>query len=297
MDLTQLWKTKVSWRRQQALLDARVRLRGIADPKRPVPELVVIGAQRCGTSSLYKWLEQHPDVAPSVRKETEYLSYRHPRGEAWYRGHFPSRLRRAAHGLRGRPLLTFEASPYYLFHPLAAARAAALVPDVRLVVLLRDPTERAWSHYQHQRRLRQEDLGFAAALDQEEERLAGEEERLAAEPGYDSVAHRRYGYVARGRYAGQLARWLVHYPRERLLVLRSEDLYGDSAGTYARVLVHAGLAPFDATFHNASRAVGDHAEPMARELRTRLDAALAPEVAALEALLGTSMGWTGPQAP
>src|SRR5205807_1568131 len=120
--------------------------------------------------------------------------------------------------------------------PLAPSRAASTVPDAKLIALLRDPVARAFSHWQHNASRGLETMGFEDALDAEAARLLGEEERLAAESSYRSDAHRLWSYASRGQYAEQLERWLGQYPKDRLLVLRSEDLYEQPAETHSRVL-------------------------------------------------------------
>lgn len=249
----------------------------------------MIGAQRSGTSSLYKWLEGHPDVAASVRKEVEYFSTEHWRGESWYRAHFASRARHAWARRRGHDLLAFEATPDYLFHPLAPARAAALVPDAKLVVLLRDPARRAVSHYEHERRHQLEKLSFDEAIEREESRIAPDITRLETEPDHPVKTLRRYSYLARGRYAEQLERWLAHYGRDQLFVVRSEDLYDDPRATFAAITRFLGLrdrAP--RSFRNQSTALGTEASP-AHEARLR--AYFRPHNERLYELLGRDLGW------
>ena len=215
---------------------ARMRYRTPTGGWRVLPDALVIGAQRGGTSALYRNLRAHPAVAPSFRKEVEYFSRYYSRGERWYRAHFGLAI--------GRRRLNFEATPDYLFHPLAAERAAATVPDARLVVLLRNPVDRAWSHFQHMVRLGYESLGFADALDAEGERCTADLDQLMAEPDHNPKALLRFSYIARGHYADQLSRWFAHYPRERFLILRSEDVFADPAKEYGRIFDFLQLPPW-----------------------------------------------------
>src|SRR5690606_121408 len=120
----------------------------------------------------------------------------------WYRGHFDLKSRFEAGN--GSPLITGEASPYYMFHPLAARRAKQVCPRARLIVALRNPTERAYSHYHHEKRKRREPLSFEEALAQEDQRLAGEGERIINGSVTSSFTHQHYSYKARGNYARQL---------------------------------------------------------------------------------------------
>jgi len=270
-------------------------------PARALPDFLLIGAQKAGTTSLYAYLVAHPDVRPAGRKEVHYfdLGFRPgaERGERWYRSMFPLRARLAfERTARGRPVVTGEASPYYLFHPLAPRRAAALVPRARLLVLVRDPVERAWSHYRHEVAAGREPLYFAAALDAEPQRLAGAEADLRN--GVDSSAarsHRTHSYVARGRYAEQLRSWLAHYPREQLLVLTAEELFGTPEPVWREAVEFLGLRPaapptFEVHNPGAADASADVMEPA---VRRRLQAAFAGPNADLAELLGRALPWAG----
>jgi hypothetical protein len=223
----------MSTRRRVAM--TRVRLRRPTASLRMLPDFLIIGAQRCGTSSLYRWLGGHPEVAASLRKEIDYFARYNDRGMGWYRSHFPLRVRNRQ---------TFEATPDYLLHPLAATRAKAVVPNAKLVALLRDPAERAYSQYQHMIRRGYETLEFDAALDAEHDRISGEFAEIAADPDYDCVNLRRFSYVHRGQYAQHLERWFAEYPADRMLVLRSEDLYERPDKTFAQLLEFLDLAPW-----------------------------------------------------
>jgi Sulfotransferase domain len=217
--------------------ELRAGYRRLTGPLRGLPSALIIGAQRSGSTSLFNYLAQHPDVLPPLGKEIHYFDLHYARGLRWYRGRFPF-----AHRLRP-PAITIDASPYYLAHPLAAERAHRLLPEVKLVALLRNPIERAFSHYQHEVRDGRESLSFAEAIDREAERLAGEEERLQRDSGYYSFEHHRYSYTRRGHYLEQLERWTRWYRRSQLLVLQSEWLFRDPAAATAAVYEFLGLRP------------------------------------------------------
>ena len=259
---------------------------------RPLPDFLVIGGQKCGTTALYAYLRWHPRITGPAWKEVSYFDRHYGRGEAWYHGQFPSRPRlRVTGGRSGRLPLVGEASPSYVLHPNAPERVHALVPDVRLVVLLRDPVDRALSHYNHEVALGREPLSFEEALEREPERLQGELERLG-DTSYFSHAWWDYTYLARGRYAEQLERWLAVFPREQLLVLASERLRADPAATYARVLEHLRADPFD--LPDYPPVFEREYAPMAEETRRRLEEVFAPHNERLYALLGENLGWSHP---
>ncbi len=226
---------------RRRVVRGRLAVRIWTAPLRATPDFLVIGAQRSGTSSLYKWLSRHPEVAASLRKEIEYFTVDYGRGPGWYKAHFPLRARRTVARLRGRRLLTFEATPDYIFDPRAPERAHHLLPEARLVLVLRDPAKRAVSHYHHMRRLGLEPLGIDEAIQGEEGRLAPEWERIVADPYHRATGLRRFSYAARGLYAEQIERWLEYFPRDRLLVLRFEDLVADPAPAFDSILDFLGL--------------------------------------------------------
>lgn len=293
--------------RRRRLALARLAVRQRVPLERALPGALIVGAQRGGTSSLYAYLGRHPDGAPSLRKEVGYFTMAYGRGPAWYAAHFHLAAREALHRLaRGRPLLAFEATPDYLLDPRAAARAAALLPAARIIVLLRNPVERAWSHWAHMHRRGLEPLSFEDAVRAEPDRLGDDLARLASvdplDPARDAPLPKavvRFSYVERGRYGAQLGRWAERYPREQILVLRSEDFYADTPRVFGAIVDFLGLAPWrpDA-FRNVS--LGDRgsgaapAPRMERAVRARLEDELLTDLAEVTRLLGREPGWAGP---
>jgi hypothetical protein len=249
-----------------------------------LPDFLLLGAQKAGTSSLYRYLQRHPRILPALSKEVHYFTKHRDRPEGWYRAHFP-RVRTLAK----QRALTGEATPYYLFEPRVPAQVASLLPAARFIVLLRNPVERAYSHYQQERARGRETLGFAAALEAEEERLAPELARLLADPAATSPIYQNQSYFARGLYAEQLARWREHFPPERFLVLQSEAFFAEPAGTCQRVFEF-----LDLPRHSLSglRAANQRSyAPLDPALREALVARYAPHNRALEDLLGTHYDW------
>lgn len=220
---------------------------------RSLPDFMIIGAKRGGTTSLWNYLVRHPEVLPlfpSLQqiKSPHYFDINYGRGLDWYRSHFPTRRRVAALRQAGGAALCGEASPYYMFHPLAAERAARTVPNVKAIVLLRNPVDRAYSHF-NERRGSDDPVGhepiaaFEEALRAEDGRLAGEVDRIIADPSYYSPGHDNGSYLARGRYLEHLRPWFDFFDREQLLVLLAEELYTDPGATFGRVCDFLGLRP------------------------------------------------------
>jgi Sulfotransferase domain len=139
------------------------------------------------------------------------------------------------------PLITGECSPYYMFYPLAPHRIAEALPTIKLFVLLRNPVDRAYSHYQHERSRGFEKLSFDEAVEREPERLSGEAVKIENDPNFHSFNHQRFSYLARGMYAKQVERLFSLFSRERILILGSERLFADPASVQEDALRFLGL--------------------------------------------------------
>lgn len=264
---------------------------------RVLPDYVIIGAQKCGTSSLSQYLCEHPDVVPAFRKEVHYFDRNFDKGASWYRRHFPTRVQMTAlRTIRAHPVLTGEASPCYLFHPLGHERLHDLLPSARLIALLRDPVERAFSHYRHMVRAGHEQLSFDAAIEAEPLRRSHRGPAVPnAEMDLADPHFGRYLYVERGRYAQQLERWFTCFPRGQLLVLKSEDLFSRPTETFARVLEFLDLRSVSLSnfrVHNAG--IDMHMQP---EMRRRLVELFTGPNQQLYDLLGVDFGWQRPASP
>jgi hypothetical protein len=166
---------------------------------------------RCGSSSLYRWIARHDEYTPPRRKEIHFFNHHFDKGLSWYRAFFP---------IAKDGIVTFEATPAYLSHPLAAQRASETVPDAKIIASLRDPVERAWSHYRFRRALGYEARSFHDAIEDE---LTSDSARSASSPG------RIAPYLAAGRYGDHLPAWMNGFGRDRVLLLDADALFaGDT---------------------------------------------------------------------
>jgi hypothetical protein len=262
------------------------------------PDFVIIGAKRGGTTSLHRYLHEHPSIRPLFPgrqhiKGVHYYDSNYARGPRWYRSHFPLHVggRHLVRPDRGT-VIAGDASPYYLFHPLAAERLARDFPAVRIIVSLRNPIDRAYSHYKEAVYHGRETLSFEAALDAEEERLRGEAERISAEPGYLSVAHEHLSYLAQSRYLDMLPRWFSLFPPEQFHIMISEEFYADPGRQVNEVWRFLGLEPWkllSRVRHNHQQA--PEIRPATRE---RLQESLADHNLGLEELLKRRLPWPAP---
>ena len=268
-----------SWLERWGRLTARWRLS---------PAFLIVGAQRAGTTTLYRVLSDHPQVArPTVTKGIGYFDVKYDRGPRWYRGQFPLAWR--ARRKHGPDVVTFESSGYYLFHPLAAARIARDLPGVRVVVLVREPVERAYSAHRHEQARGYESESFEVALDLEEERIAGEVEKIIADPSYESFHHRHHSYLARSRYSEQIDRLYELLGADRVCIVDAGAFFENPADEFDRLRSWLGLSDWKP--ETVEQWNARPRSPMPEELRQRLDRYFEPYDARLADQMGRTPSW------
>jgi hypothetical protein len=262
---------------------------------RVLPSFLLCGGQRCGTTSLYRALAAHPAILKAIlHKGVHYFDTGYHRGPDWYRAHFPrqSTVDRLTERLGVSPLV-FESSPYYLYHPHAVARIARDLPEVKVIVLVRDPVARAHSHHAHElARGFESEPSFGRALALEPARLRGQYDRMLADPGYRSFAHQHHAYRARGEYPRFLDHLASYLPRQQILVLESALFFRTPEAAYDRILdflglPHLGHPGFQR--HNARPR-----PPMPDRVLRDLTAHYQPFDAALTRWLGHPPSWSPP---
>lgn len=260
--------------------------------RRLLPDFLIIGGAKCGTTSLYDWLSRHPAIAPASTKEVHFFDYNYYRREDWYRSHFPLAGERSRfEDGPGRGLLTGEASVSYLSHRWAPARVARLLPNAKLIVALRNPVDRAYSQFQMSRWERLETFErFEEAIAWEHERLRPELERVERDPRYNSWPLGVWSYLHRSRYAQHLQRWLDLFSPEQFLFLRSEDMFADPRGTLELVDRFLGL-PVHLPAELLHLLDGGRYAPLSAETRAQLGEYFKPQNERLYELIGTDFGW------
>lgn len=287
---TRFWQTHAV-RQARHLASPALWYRHFTAHRRGLPDFVIAGAQKAGTTSLFDYLSGHPQCAASLTKEVHYFDQHFARGENWYRMHFPvhGAALSAAHGEPSKTY-NFESSPYYMFDPRVPARMQQTLPRAKAIFLLRNPVSRAYSHYQHSVRRGREPLSFEQAIEAEPARLAGEHERLLAETHYQSDPHRNFSYLARGNYADQLQRWQAHFPADQLLAIEAERMFDQPREVFAGVLEFLGLDDWmPAAF--GTRNSGRYRATMSPAARDRLARFFAPHNERLFDLLGRRFAW------
>ena len=219
-----------------------------------LPTVLIIGAQKAGTSALFSYLSQHPRMASSREKELDFFGsdFMYAKGMEWYFSNWDEK--------QAQGKFRFEASPQYLAAPVACGRIRESFPKVKLIVTLRDPVERAYSSWRMYRQQLEYDPDFYRRLHRERyrpEQLTNEFPRLDEEfEDFDLAVRREAEFMSRdqyltcsllylGLYARQLRPFIETFRSSQLLVLDSEDLKLQRTETLNRVIEFIGLPEWD----------------------------------------------------
>ena len=232
--------------------------RYVTAEERSLPDFFIAGTQKGGTTSLYAYLSQHPNVIAAFKKEVHFFEspVARKKGVRWYKSHFPKIAEKKA-----KNAITGEATPlmYSFYTPRLIQE---VIPDVKLIFLLRDPTKRAFSHYKHNtRRAGREELTFSEAIREEQNRIEEDVNKLIADAWHDDRDNRRYSYVHRGFYAEQLERWYKVFPGNQIYVEESEYFYKDPQDCLNKVTDFLGIPRYQFDC-NSSHNVGGYSESM-----------------------------------
>ena len=262
--------------------------RMVTAPFRSLPDFLVSGARKAGTTTLYDWITAHPEVAPAAKKETDYFTQLHRLGRWWYMSNFPTnRERHVFHLKTGRRLISGETVN---LHPFSRVeRIKKLLPNARMVSILRNPVDRAYSHYHHNVRAGNEQLSFEEAINAEDERKTNEKQRMATNPTPIPFHHRYHLYLGEGAYADTLSTWFQHFRRDQFLILTTDELAKDPHQVMSKVFEFLGVSPYRLlVIKNLN--VGKY-DPMDPIIRTRLVEHFKPHNRRLSRLLGRNFDW------
>ena len=288
------------------MLRNRVRTLAMKTGLRARPHFLILGAQKAGTSALFDYLARHPRLVCAREKEVGYFTPEiarvwsgHPHSTVLARldgAHEDSHLRRRAENWYAslfpvprpwRSDLFFEATPEYLHFPQAAARIRSFRPEMKLVAILRDPVERAYSAWKMYHNFTGPDLAALRDPRSFEQAMLDELEGRDA-PGTPPGAD----YLARGIYHAQLRRYLEVFPAEQVLIVENGELASAQGPTLNRVCRFLGVHEFGRWTDQARVLAGPDETPMSSEIRTRLARFFAPHNALLYAMIGRRFAWT-----
>ncbi|WP_436515151.1 sulfotransferase domain-containing protein [Ekhidna sp. To15] len=247
--------------------------------KRKKPDFLIIGVHKGGSTSMFEYISQHPEVEMARRKELNFYTKYYHFGMRYYQSLFPK---------KNVKKLTGEATPYYFFHPLVPERVKKTLPNVKIILLLRNPVLRAHSHYNMIKDI-EPASSFDEAIKLEQSRVEKEKGKILSNPKYYSIDHQTFSYFSRGLYFEQLSNWSQHFPLENMLILKSEDLFDNTKRELKKVYDYLGLSevyPPDVSAKNA-RAYGT----LSKEDYDRYKKYFEEDLLKLKEKLGTHFQW------
>jgi len=210
-----------------------------------LPDFYIIGAAKSGTSSLYEYLIQHPAIYSAVSKEPRFFDKYYDRGINYYRVGFPFKFQKFSAKRSGKDFVTGEATVRYLDHPFVPKRIKELTPNAKFLVLLRNPIERAFSHYTMMASKRKEELTFEEAINQEQTRTKKEFEKMEQNQHYYSSEFYHHAYLDRGIYVKKLQLWMNVFPKNQFLIIQSENFFKNPSLTYKSILKFLNLSNWE----------------------------------------------------
>lgn len=259
--------------------------RRLTAKSRALPSFIVIGAQKSGTTSLRGYIKQHPYVRMSFHKEVHFFDRHYSEGVDWYRSQFP--ILRNKHS----SIAIGESSPYYLVYPHAPRRIHALLPSAKLIAILRNPRERAISHYYHQVKKNRESLPIMQALLAEEDRISDGWKQMEKDEYYLPTDHRYYSYKQRGIYVDQLKQYYEFFDKDNILVINSERLFSNPQNVLYDISIFLGIDPILDGIKLSHRNVGIRKNTIPEEVKHYLNDYFLPHNKRLYELIGQDYKW------
>jgi len=253
--------------------------------KRALPGFLIVGAQKSGTSSMFRLLEMHPQVYGSLKKEVHFFDRNYGKGINWYKSHFPMKKKIK------KGCVTGEASPCYLMFPHAAERISQLLPNVKLIILLRNPVERAISQYFHEVSGGRESLSMEEAFKAEDDRIRPELKRLHEDKTYHSTIYRDYSYKKRGVYIDQIRQYLQFFNREQLCIIKSEEYFENPNHIVKKAYAFLGVDDSFTPRASKPKKIRDYSGRQFEAVRKDLQEYFAPQNKKLYEILGENFNW------
>jgi hypothetical protein len=256
----------------------------ITTHQRSFPYFIIVGTAKGGTTSLFEYICKHPNMMPPFRKQVKFFYYNYELGLSWYQAHFPFRRKLACN-----QAITGEATPNYMFRPKAIQRIAASLPNVKIIVLLRDPVDRAYSHYNYIQRVRGEEYSFDEALEREMCLDEWKNKPIFEKPPCPEMKHPNRSYIARGRYFEQIAPLFDLFEKEKILILKSEDFFASPSDIFQETLQFLGLPTWEPPQYEIFKQ-GGYA-PLNPETKAKLKRYYQPYNQKLFKYLNRDFGW------
>jgi len=265
------------------------------------PDFIIIGAQKAGTRFLQEHLGKHPHVRMGkpfrkkwgkwrTRNEMQFFNANYDKGLGWYRSNFAILPHEYFLRRKGKEILFGEKTPEYICDPSVPERVFRAVPDVRLILLLRNPVDRAYSHYLMEVRKKRENRSFEEVVNSGLDEFYHERRKSDGSQNIKNEKDNTWNSIlARGIYVVQIERWMEHFPRKQLKTIKSENMFEDPLPVFEDVLDFLGLPEWrpDSFVNKKER----YYEPMDGEVRHRLKQFYKGYNERLYEFLGRNLGW------
>jgi len=263
--------------------------RVVTSPIRVCPDFIIVGEAKCGTTSAYHYIGQHPDVFSAIKKEPRnFIEY--PNSIAQCRRHYPTIIRKALHrGIGGSRFVAGEATAEYFANRHVPGVLSRLLPKVKIIVMLRHPSARALSDYQMFKNQKLVDESFEVIVDRSIRWLSNDDVYpwLLDAGQYE---HSTIRFVLRGIYFEPAQRWIKHFAKEQMLFVCSEDFFSETGETAERIFRFLGLDDHRVEKLDVQRK-GCYEWGAHKQALGKLDNFYSAHNEKLYALLGQDYGW------
>ena len=254
---------------------------GWSSPLRVLPDLIVIGVVRSGTTSLYHYLSQHPSIIKSAHDELGYFDSNYKLGLNWYKSFFPSIFEKKKIERKNGKFLTYDVTPFYIYNQKAPQRIHQILPNSKLIVILRNPIDRSYSNY------------FLGNQEKKFEEIIANEKKILNKIDKNNVDE-YYNFVhtsmlARGFYAEQLETWYKIFPKNQILIIKSEDFAIQTNKIMNEIFNFLGLENFNILDNSKKNKI--MYEPMKEETRKELIEYFRPYNKKLYSMINRNFNW------
>lgn len=256
------------------------------------PDFYILGAAKCGTSALYDYLIQHPSIHTAITKEPRYFDKYYDRGINWYKVLFPFKFSKfLTKKILKKEFVTGEATPRYLDHPHAPKRIKEITPNAKFIILLRNPVNRIYSHYNMRVNSGKETLSLQDAIKTENQRTEGEYKRMLEDENYYSLDYYHHSYLDLSIYVDKLKRWMDIFSNEQFLIIQSERFFSNPDQVFQEVLQFLNVPNFHLEEYSKVDAGKYEKSKMDSSVRKQLIEYFKPHNEELYKFLGINYGW------
>jgi len=254
---------------------------GWSSSLRVLPNLVVIGVVRSGTTSLYHYLSQHPSIIKSAYDELGYFDSNYDLGLNWYKSLFPTIFEKKKVEEKNGKFITYDVTPFYIYNEKVPKRIQKIIPDSKLILILRNPVDRAYSNYF----ITKQNKKFEDIIIEEREILKTINRKNKEE--YYKFVHT--SLLSRGFYAEQLEKWFKIFPRNQILIIKSEDFAIQTNKIMNEIFNFLGLENFNILDDSKKNKIVY--EPMKKETRRELIEYFRPYNEKLYSMINRNFDW------